>query len=196
MSFEEFLGQHKRFSLMTASKNGFSRAMIGYYLKRGDIVRLARGVYAGSKANDDNEYTEFEILSECGYEFTVSLFSALKVHGFTTSNPIETWIALPQKAKKPSKVDFPLRVVWLGEESYNFGVRTIRFGDGEFKVYSPAKTVADLFKFRNKFGIDTAIEALKEGWQKRLFTADELYRAAKVCRVARVIEPYSESVLS
>ena len=170
--------------------------MIGYYLKRGDIVRLARGVYAGSKAHDDNEYGEFEILSECGYEFTVSLFSALKVHGFTTSNPIETWIALPQKAKKPSKVDFPLRVVWLGEESYNFGVRTIRFGDGEFKVYSPAKTVADLFKFRNKFGIDTAIEALKEGWQKRLFTADELYRAAKVCRVARVIEPYSESVLS
>ena len=196
MNFEEFLGRHKCFSLMTASKNGFSRAIVGYYLKRGDIVRLARGVYADSKTRDDNEYGEFEILSECGYEFTVSLFSALKVHGFTTSNPIETWIALPQKAKKPSKVDFPLRVVWLGEESYNFGVQTIRSGSGEFKVYSPAKTVADLFKFRNKFGIDTAIEALKEGWQKRLFTADELYRAAKVCRVARVIEPYSESVMS
>ena len=74
MSFEEFLRQHKRFSLMTASKNGFSRAIVGYYLKRGDIVRLARGVYADSKVGEDTEYAEFEILSECGYEFTVSLF--------------------------------------------------------------------------------------------------------------------------
>jgi hypothetical protein len=56
--------------------------------------------------------------------------------------------------------------------------------------------VADLFKFRNKFGIDIAIESLKEGWQKRLFTADELYRAAQVCRITRVIEPYCESILS
>jgi predicted transcriptional regulator of viral defense system len=78
MSFEEFLRQHKRFSLMTASKNGFSRAIVGYYLKRGDIVRLARGVYADSKVGEDTEYAEFEILSECGYEFTVSLFSALR----------------------------------------------------------------------------------------------------------------------
>ena len=196
MTFEEFLCRHKRFSLTTAGKNGFSRAMIGYYLKRGDIVRLARGVYADSKDNYDNEYLEIETLSKCGYEFTVSLFSALKVHRFTTSNPIETWIALPQKAKRPSKIDFPLRVVWLGDESYNYGAQTVRFADGAFKVYSPAKTVADLFKFRNKYGIDTAIEALKEGWLKRLFTADELYRAAKVCRVARVIEPYSESIMS
>lgn len=196
MNFEEFLRKHKRFSLITANKNGFSRAIVGYYLKRGDIVRLARGVYADSKASDDNEYVEFETLAKCGYEFTVSLFSALKIHGFTTSNPAEAWIALPQKARKPSKVDFPVRIVWLGDKSYNYGVQTIQSGDKVFKIYSPAKTVADLFKFRNKFGIDIAIEALKEGWQKCLFTADELYRAAQVCRVARVIEPYSESVMS
>ena len=196
MNFEEFLHKHKQFSLKTASENGFNRAIIGYYLKRGDIVRLARGIYADSKISGDNEYIEFEILTKCGYEFTVSLFSALKIHGFTTSNPIEAWIALPQKAKKPSKVDFPVRCVWLGDKSYNYGVQTVQTGNSSFKVYSPAKTVADLFKFRNKFGIDIAIEALKEGWQKRLFTADELYRAAQVCRITRVIEPYCESIMS
>ena len=196
MNFDEFLCQHKRFSLVTANKNGFSRAMIGYYYKRGDIVRLARGVYADSKASNDTEYIDFETLCECGYEFTVSLFSALKFHGFTTANPVEAWIAMPQKARKPSKVDFPVRIIWLGDKSYNYGVQTIQSGNKVFKVYSPAKTVADLFKFRNKFGIDIAIEALKEGWKKRLFTADELYRAAQVCRVARVIEPYNESIMS
>lgn len=196
MNFEEFLERHKRFSLATADKNGFNRAIVGYYLKRGDIVRLARGVYADTKASNDSEYVEFETLAECGYEFTVSLFSALKIHGFTTSNPVEAWIALPQNAKKPSKVDFPVRIVWLGDNSYSYGVQTIQSGYKAFKVYSPAKTVADLFKFRNKFGIDIAIEALKDGWEKRLFTADELYRAAQVCRVARVIEPYSESIMS
>ena len=196
MNFVEFLKQHRRFSLVTALKNGFNRAIVGYYLKRGDIVRLARGVYVDSKTSNDSEYVDFETLAECGYEFTVSLFSALKIHGFTTSNPVETWIAMPQNAKKPNKVDFPLRIVWLGDKSYNYGVQVIQSGEQNFKVYSPAKTVADLFKFRNKFGIDIAIEALKEGWKKHLFTADELYRAAQVCRVARVIEPYTETVLS
>ena len=196
MKFEEFLYKHKQFSLKTAAENGFNRAIIGYYLKRGDIVRLAHGVYADSKNSDNNEYFEFEILTQCGYEFTVSLFSALKIHGFTTSNPIESWIALPQKARRPSKVDYPVRCIWLGDKSYNYGVQTVQTGNSSFKVYSPAKTVADLFKFRNKFGIDIAIEALKEGWQKRLFTADELYRAAQVCRITRVIEPYCESIMS
>ena len=195
MTFEEFLHKHKQFSLKTASENGFNRAIIGYYLKRGDIVRLARGIYADSKISGDNEYIEFEILTKCGYEFTVALFSALKIHGFTTSNPIESWIALPQKARRPSKVDFPIRCVWLGEKSYNYGIQTVQTTNGSFKVYSPAKTVADLFKCRNKYGIDIAIEALKDGWQKKLFTSDELYRAAHVCRVEKVIEPYCESIM-
>ena len=102
----------------------------------------------------------------------------------------------PASPKKIGEPPVPVRIVWLGDNSYNYGVQTIQSGYKAFKVYSPAKTVADLFKFRNKFGIDIAIEALKDGWGKRLFTADELYRAAQVCRVARVIEPYSESIMS
>lgn len=71
----------------------------------------------------------------------------------------------------------------------------LRIGAVSIKIFSPAKTVADFFKFRNKFGIDIAIEALREGWQKHLFTSDELYMAAKECRVSRVIEPYIESII-
>lgn len=196
MNFEEFLRDNKTFSLETARKCGVSRAIVAYHLKHGNIIRVARGVYAERGVTFESENTELETLSRCGYEFTAALFSALRIHGFTTANPTETWIALPQKSRRPKKIDFPLRVVWLNEKSYNHGVQIVQSGGVSFKVYTPAKTVADLFKFRNKFGIDIAIEALKEGWQKKLFTSDELYRAAKECRVSRVIGPYSESIMS
>jgi hypothetical protein len=65
-----------------------------------------------------------------------------------------------------------------------------------YKVFSPAKTVADLFKFRNKYGLDIAIEALKEGWRNRMFTSDELHLAAEACRVSRIMAPYMESTMS
>lgn len=195
MKFIDFLQQHKRFSLATAQACGISRARVAYYLSRGEIVRLARGVYGDARGEIGSETVDFETLAICGYEFTIALFSALKFHGFTTVDPIDVWIALPQKARRPEKVLFPLRVIWLGEKSYRYGVQTIASGNVKFKVFSPAKTVADLFKFRNKFGIDVAIEALKEGWEKRYFTADELYRAAEVCRVTRVMAPYMESLL-
>jgi hypothetical protein len=62
------------------------------------------------------------------------------------------------------------------------------------KIYSPAKTVADCFKYRNKIGIDVAIEALRDAWGKRAATADQLWQSAKVCRVTNVMRPYLETI--
>ena len=78
--------------------------------------------------------------------------------------------------------------------SFKEGVEKHRTDGVEVHVYSPAKTVADCFKFRNKIGLDVALEALRDCWRKRLVTMDGLWKYAKVCRVANVMRPYLESV--
>ena len=109
---------------------------------------------------------------------------------------MELWIALPKDAKKPRTAEVPVRAVWMGNESYRYGVKRVCSGGVSFKVFTAAKTVADLFKFRNKYGLDIALEALRDGWRKRLFTMDELREAAKVCRMVRIMSPYLEGMLA
>ena len=184
-----------RFTLEEAQNHGFSRAIVAHHAKHGHVLRLARGVYCDAAA-ELGDKVEIETLAACGYEFTVALFSALRIHGFTTANPTEVWIAVPTDSRKPEGVSFPVRAVWLGEKTYNYGSMTMQSDRVSYKVFSPAKTVADLFKFRNKYGLDVAIEALKEGWRKRMFTSDELHLAAVVCRVSRIMAPYMEGIMS
>lgn len=195
IKFDDFMLANPKFSLKEAQSHGFSRATVSYYAKRGLISRLARGVYCNARA-EVGDKVEIETLASCGYEFTVALFSALRIHGFTTANPADVWIAVPTSSRKPNGVSFPVRTVWLGEKPYNHGSVTLQSGGVSYKVFSPAKTVADLFKFRNKFGVDVAIEALKDGWHKRKFTFDELHRAAEACRVSRIISPYMEGIMA
>lgn len=195
INFIDFLHTNPRFTLNEAQSHGFSRATVSYHAKRGLVSRLARGVYCDARA-EVGDKIEIETLAACGYEFTVALFSALRIHGFTTANPADVWIAVPTSSRKPNGIPFPVRTVWLGEKSYSYGAVTMQSGGISYKVFSPAKTVADLFKFRNKFGVDVAIEALKDGWRKRKFTFDELHHAAEACRVSRIITPYMEGIMA
>ena len=82
----------------------------------------------------------------------------------------------------------------MSGDGLTHGMQTHKVGSVEVKVFSPAKTVADCFKYRNRVGLDIAIEALREVWTRRLSTMDELWEAARACRVARVMRPYLESV--
>ena len=195
IDFNRFLRMNPRFTLGKAQNYGFSRAIVAYHAKLGHVSRLARGIYCDATA-ELGDKVEIETLAACGYEFTVALFSALRIHGFTTANPTEVWIAVPTDSRKPDGVSFPVRTVWLGEKTYNYGSVTMQSNGVSYKVFSPAKTVADLFKFRNKYGLDIAIEALKEGWRNRMFTSDELHLAAEACRVSRIMAPYMESTMS
>lgn len=195
IKFDAFLRTNPKFTLKEAQSHGFSRATVSYHAKRGLVSRLARGVYCDARA-EVGDKVEIETLAAGGYEFTVALFSALRIHGFTTANPTDVWIAVPTSSRKPNGVPFPVRTVWLGEKPYSHGAVTMQSGDVSYKVFSPAKTVADLFKFRNKFGVDVAIEALKDGWRKHKFTSDELHRAAEACRVSRIMSPYMEGIMA
>ncbi len=124
----------------------------------------------------------------------VCLLSALAFHEVGTQAPAEVWIALDRRARRPAVSYPPLRVVRFSGEALTEGVEKHRIEGVDVHITSVAKTVADLFKYRNKVGLDVALEALREGWRDRRFTMGELDRAARASRVERVMRPYVEGI--
>lgn len=121
------------------------------------------------------------------------LLSALQFHELTTQLPRQIWIAMPRGSHLP-RIDYPpIKMVQMTGDVYSEGIEAVDRDGVTLRVYGVAKTVADCFKHRNKVGLDVALEALKEVRAKRLVTADELWRYAKVCRVANVMRPYLEA---
>jgi predicted transcriptional regulator of viral defense system len=159
----------------------------------GLVTRIGRGLYIAA----DSEATENHTIAEASKRVphgTVCLLSALRFHELTTQIPSQVWLAIDQKARLP-KVDYPpLRIVRFSGESLTFGLQTRQIEKVSIRVFNPAKTVADCFKYRNKIGLDVALEALRESRRRRKATIDELWKAAKVCRVANVMRPYMESL--
>jgi predicted transcriptional regulator of viral defense system len=126
----------------------------------------------------------------------ICLLSALSFHQVGTQLPHEVWIALDRRSRRPSLRYPPLRVVRFGGETLTEGVETHRIEGETVRVYSVAKTIADTFKYRNKIGLDVALEALREAWRARRFTMDKIYRYARICRVERVMRPYLEALVA
>lgn len=124
------------------------------------------------------------------------LLSALAFHEVGTQLPSEVWLAIDRRARRPVVRFPPLRIVRFTGEALTEGIETHRIEGVDVRITSVARTVADLFKYRNKIGLEVALEALREGWRDRLFTMGELDRAARVCRVARVMRPYVEGIVS
>jgi predicted transcriptional regulator of viral defense system len=162
--------------------------------RRGLLDRVARGVYAWPEA----EVTEHHSLAEASRQVprgVVCLLSALRFHGLTTQSPHEVWLALPPKAWSP-RVKYPrLRIMRFSGKALTDMAEEHTVDGVQVKVYGPAKTVADCFKFRNKVGLDVALEALRDCWRARRATMDELWAAARVCRMANVMRPYLESLV-
>jgi len=124
----------------------------------------------------------------------IALVSALHYHGLTTEIPHEVSIALPQGTSRPCLDWPPLRVYWFSGAMFTSGIET-RGRDGvRVRVYEPAKTVADCFRFRNRLGIDVALEALRTGLAARKLTPAAVLRAARLCRVERIVRPYVEAM--
>jgi predicted transcriptional regulator of viral defense system len=160
--------------------------------ERGVLRRLGRGIYGLA----DAEFTEHHTLAEAARRVpagVVCLLSALRFHELTTQNPFEVWLAIDGKAHQP-KVDWhPLRIVRFSGAALTFGVEERDVEGVPVRVTSPAKTVADCFKYRNKIGVDVAVEALAAYRRERRGSVDELLRAA-VDRVTVVMRPYLEAL--
>lgn len=174
---------------------GVPRVVLARMVKRGLLTRLDRGLYA----IPDRSISEHASLVEVSLKYpkaVICLLSALRFHGLTTQAPYEVWIAIPNKAHAPS-MDYPaLRIMRFSGEALTAGIDTHLVDGVDVKVTNVAKTVADCFKFRNKIGLDVALEALNEAWTAKRMTMDELWRYARVCRVANIIRPYLESLTS
>ncbi len=144
-----------------------------YIYAEGVLDRRSRGLYTLAEANE---------LVPNG---VICLLSAPRFHDLSTQSPFEVWSAIEEKARLPN-IDYPpLRIVRFSGIALSFGVREHDVEGVKVHVYSPAKTVADCFKYRNKIGLDVAIEALRDCLQQRRATVDELWEAAKVCRMAK-----------
>jgi predicted transcriptional regulator of viral defense system len=162
--------------------------------RRGLVERVARGLYAWPDA-DVTEHHSLAAATRQVPRAVVCLASALRFHGLTTQSPHEVWLALPPKAWSP-RVQYPkLRVVRFSGPALTEMVEEHQVEGVAIKVYGAAKTVADCFKFRNKIGLDVALEALRDCWRSRQATMDELWAAARVCRMANVLRPYLESLV-
>lgn len=177
------------------ARHGIAREYLTRLTRAGLLERTERGLYV----LPDAELTEYHSLAETAKRVPagiVCLLSALRFHDLTTQAPFEVWLALPPTARSPRPRSLPLRVVHFSGPALTEGVEEHVIEGVRVHVYCPAKTVADCFKYRNKIGLDVALEALRETWRERRATMDELWRYAEVCRVATVMRPYLESLIT
>ncbi|MGH8854761.1 MAG: type IV toxin-antitoxin system AbiEi family antitoxin domain-containing protein [Telluria sp.] len=174
---------------------GASRALLASLTDEGRLLKLGRGLYTlpDRVASEYESFAEVATRSESG---VLCLLSALRFHDLTTQQSSEIWLAIPHKARAP-RFDYPpLRVVRMSGPAMTEGIEIADLAGAQMRVFGLAKTVADCFKFRNKIGLDVALEALREAWNGRRVTMDELWRYAEICRVANVMRPYLEVVAS
>lgn len=174
--------------------DGCSRNYLYQMHRAGDLRRLSPGLYT----LPDAPVTEYSLLAEAAKRVpqgVVCLISALAYYGLSTQIPHELWLAVPKGSRRPRIAYPPLNLTYVSGPAYSFGVREYGMGGVAVRIYSPAKTVADCFKFRNKVGLDVALEALREVWRSRKASVDELLEAAEVDRVSRIMRPYLEIVV-
>lgn len=161
--------------------------------RQGKLNRMGRGIYTLPDANITERHSYAEVAKRVPNS-VICLLTALVFHEITTQSPASVWIALRKGARKPAFTSPSLRIARLSGPSLTEGIETHQIEGVPVRVYSAAKTVADCFKFRNKIGLDVAIEALKDSLRQKKASIDEIYRYAVVCRVANVIRPYMEAL--
>jgi len=172
---------------------GLSRVQIRRMRERGLIERVGRGLYR----RPDAPITERQDLAQAARLVPggiVCLLSALRFHGLTTQNPFEVWLAIDRKAWRPRIEHPPLRLVYLSGPALKQGIEEHEVSGVPVRVFSAAKTVADCFKFRNKIGIDVAVEALRAYRKAHPKRLEALWRMAAADRVTRVLRPYLDTV--
>jgi predicted transcriptional regulator of viral defense system len=172
---------------------GVSRQYLSKLCRSGVIERVARGLYRLPDAEVSAHHTTVQACRRIPHG-VVCLLSALRFHDVTTQAPFEVWMAIEVKARLPQADDPPLRIVRFSGPAFSEGVEEHTVEGVPVRVYSLAKTVADCFKYRNKIGLEVALEALREAVHERRIPMDELWRFATICRVANVMRPYLESL--
>jgi len=166
-----------------------------YGMQRSGILeQLARGLYRLADlpplGNPDLVPVSLKISNG-----VICLISALAYHETTTQVPHEVYVALERGAQAPKLAHPPIRIFWFSGQAFTHGIETHKIDGVPVRIYSPEKTIADCFKYRNKIGLDTAIEALKLYREKKHLESEEIMQSARTCRVEKVIRPYLEALV-
>lgn len=175
------------------AEQGLPRVALTRLVRQGQLHRVGRGLYA----TPDRAVSENSALAEVARKHPqaiVCLLSALRVHELTTQSPFEVWLAIPNKARAPTMDYPPLRIVRFSDEALTDGIETHSIDGIPVRITNVARTVIDCFKFRNKIGLDVALEALHEAWGAKRVSMDMLWHYAKQYRMANVMRPYMESL--
>jgi len=170
---------------------GIPRMTLTRLVRTGLLLKLARGLYMHPEA----ELTEHHSLAEaCKLvpHGVICLLSALRFHGMTTQAPHEVWMAIDRKARKPQTDSLALRIVRFPIQALRLGIERHEIEGVDVVLTSPARTVVDCFRYRNKVGLDVAVEALRDYRRMKAGTIDELWEAAGLRRVRTVMRPYLE----
>ncbi len=176
-------------------QRGWSPQLLLKLHQSGKLQRIARGLYSLPDAEITEHRAALEVCQRVP-KAVLCLLSALQFHEIGTQMPHEVWIALPEGTQTPA-LGYPrLRIVRLRGAAYSEGIETVIEHGAPIRVYSVAKTVTDCFKFRNKVGLDVALEVLKDAWRKRKITMAEVNHFAKINRVEHVMQPYLEAVVA
>jgi predicted transcriptional regulator of viral defense system len=175
-------------------KAGISRNYLYKMCKDEQLIKLSRGLYMHPDMPESENLNIIEVAKKIP-NAVICLISALTFYEVTTQISHEVWIAIPKGAWRPC-IDYPpLNITFVSEPAYSFGIQEQTINGVTVKIYSLEKTIADCFKFRNKIGLDVAIEGLKEAWISRKITMDKLVEAANINRISKIIRPYLEAIV-
>ncbi len=186
-----FLKKHGPCRVRDLEVAGFRRQNLQYLIKMGSVERRTRGVYQVAKAPILTNPSYAEVFLRAP-KVVLCLLSALNYHGLTTQLPHQVWIAVESKSRTPKLEYPPLKVARFSGNAFTQGIERYKVDGITLRVYSVAKTVADLFKMRNKVGLDVAMEALLEALKSKKATRAEIVKMAKICRMAKIMRPYLE----
>ena len=189
----EFAAQRGLIRSRDIREQGLPTVALTRLVRQGLLQRVGRGLYA----LPDRPVSEHRALAEVAAKHPraiICLLSALRVHELTTQQPFEIWLAIPNKARAPRMEYPPLRIVRFSGAALTEGIEEHTLDGVPVRVTNVARTVADCFKFRNKIGLDVALEALEEAWRAGKVSMDELWGFACLCRVTNVMRPYMESL--
>ena len=155
----------------------------------GGAESVGHGLYRLSEP-DLGEMETIAMVASAMPQGIVCLLSALRVHEIGTQSPWQVWMAIDRKARKPTRLPSAVQIVRFSGAMLTYGVETTSMLGVPVRITSPARTVVDCFRYRNKIGLDVAMEALREAVRSRRALVSEIDRAAEVCRISTVMAPY------
>lgn len=174
-----------------AVEAGIPTVYLTRLVRKGRLERIDRGLYTlpGTPMGEHASLAEVAKKVPGG---VICLLSALNYFDLGTHIPHAVWLALPAHSSEPQVGTVTLELVRMSDASFRAGVQTVEIDGVDVRIFDPSKTVADLFKFRSRVGLDVALEALREYWRSDHRDTDALYRYAEIDRVQRVLQPYVE----